>query len=270
MSLVWLAVAILPASAQTAAQTSAPTTASSAPAKASGAMERHAELGGAPPGSAGKCEIEVVVDVRAEVQIQDDSGLLRMLGGQRPQWKRFQCTSPMPLHPAGFRLTKLAGRGRIKLTLDPSQGDPAVIQIEDPQPGVANYIFDISWAGNREGKPVTGFAPDLSAARAKDPEFDRKPARPPDRGFVHPYEPEEAVHGCEDAAIDRAIERFRAQAVAIRKSALDTAPDRNEWVIGTLETRRGKDWEVYNFSCSMDFRERKVRSVDLSSLGPRK
>jgi hypothetical protein len=210
----------------------------------------------------------VVVDVRAEVQIQDDSALLRVLGGQRPQWKRFQCTSPMPLHPAGFRFTRVAGRGRMKLALDPSQGDPAVVQIDDPQPGVATYIFDISWAGLKEGKPVVGFAPDP----VKDPEFDRKPpqVRAPDQGFVRPYEPEEAVHGCEDAAIDRAIERFRAQAVAIRQSAIDTAPGRDEWVIGTLETRRGKDWEVYKFSCSVDFRERKMRSVDLNSAGPRK
>lgn len=253
----WLILSIaafLPAAAQTTGK----------------AMERHAELGGAPPGSPGKCTIEVEIDVRAEVQIQDDSALLRTLAGQRPQWKRFQCTSPMPLHPAGFRLTKVAGRGRIKLTLDPSQGDPAVVQIEDPQPGVATYIFDISWAGSKEGKPITGFAPDLNAARAKDPEFDRQPVRNPDRGFVRPYEPEEAVRGCEDAAIDRAVERFRAQAVAIRKSALDTAPDRKEWVVGTLETRRGKEWEVYQFSCSVDFRERRMRSVDLNPAGPRR
>src|SRR5580704_4609212 len=102
-SLVWLAVAMLPAAAQTGTQATGQAPASApgqGQARASGqAMEKHAELGGAPPGSPGKCTIEVVVDVRAEVQIQDDSALLRVLGGQRPQWKRFQCTSPMPLHP---------------------------------------------------------------------------------------------------------------------------------------------------------------------------
>jgi hypothetical protein len=229
-------------------------------------MERHAELAGAPPGTPGKCTVEVDVDVRAEVQIQDESALLRTLGGQRPVWKRFQCTSPMPLHPDGFRLTKVAGRGRIKLTVDPSKGDPATILLEDPVAGVGTYIFDVSWTAPKEGKPLVAYAP---AAKPKDPEVDRKPVRAPDRGFVTPYEPEEAVRGCEDAAIDHALERYHAQAVTIRKSAIDDAPGRNEWVVGTLETRRGKDWDTFHFTCNADFRTRSIRSVNLDPTGPR-
>lgn len=250
--------------AQAGAQT--PTPAAPSPAAANAAsMERHAELAGAPPDAAGKCTIEVEIDVRAEVQIQDESALLRNLGGKRPEWKRFQCTNPMPLHPAGFRLTKVAGRGRIKLTVDPSNGDPATVLLEDPDTGTGIYIFDISWTAPKEGKPLVAYA----KAKAKDPEVDRKPVRAPERGFVTPFEPDEALRACEDAAIDRALERYHAQAVTIRKSAIDTAPDRNEWVLGTLETRRGKDWDTFRFTCNADFRTRNVRSVTLDATGPR-
>lgn len=229
-------------------------------------MERHAELAGAPPGTPGKCTVEVDVDVRAEVQIQDESALLRTLGGQRPVWKRFQCTSPMPLHPAGFRLTKVAGRGRIKLTVDPSNGDPATVLLEDPVAGVGTYIFDVSWTAPKEGKPLVAYAP---SPKVKDPEPDRKPAPKADRGFVTPFMPEEALRACEDAAIDHALERYHAQAVTIRKSAIDDAPGRNEWVVGTLETRRGKDWDTFHFTCNADFRTRSIRSVNLDPTGPR-
>ena len=260
---LWTAVFVL-AAARGRAQTSA----ALAPAKAASAqsMERHAELAGAPPGTPGKCTVEVDVDVRAEVQIQDESALLRTLGGQRPVWKRFQCTSPMPLHPAGFRLTKVAGRGRIKLTVDPSNGDPATVLLEDPVAGVGTYIFDVSWTAPKEGKPLVAYAP---SPKVKDPEPDRKPAPKADRGFVTPFMPEEALRACEDAAIDHALERYHAQAVTIRKSAIDDAPGRNEWVVGTLETRRGKDWDTFHFTCNADFRTRSIRSVNLDPTGPR-
>ena len=72
-----------------------------------------------------------------------------------------------------------------------------------------------------------------------------------------------------DAAIDHALERYHAQAVTIRKSAIDDAPGRNEWVVGTLETRRGKDWDTFHFTCNADFRTRSIRSVNLDPTGPR-
>ncbi len=268
MSQVWkalvvLALAILPAAAQSTAELRE---------SIAQLRERRAVLGDGAPNGPGNCRIEISVDIRAEVEIQQDSALLRNLGGQRPQWKRFECTSLMPLQPAGFKFTKVTGRGRLKLTLDPSRGGPAVLQVDDPQPGTESYTIDISWTGSKDEKSITGLPADLN----KGPESDRK--RPPDveskpradSGFVRPFVSEEAVRGCEDAAIDRAIERFHAQAVAIRHSALDSTPGREEWVAGTLETRRGKNWEVYRFSCSVDFRERSMRSVDLEAAGPRR
>ena len=235
--------------------------------------EMHAILGGGPPGGPGKCTLEVLVDQRAEVEIQQDSALLRRLAGERPQWKRYDCTSLMPLQPAGFKLMKINGRGRMKLTLDPTHGGPAVIEIDDNMPGVGDYIFEISWTAPRADKPLSGYAPDLNkeleADRKKPPEI-VEPKAKTELGFVRPFVSDEAVRACEDVSIDRAIERFHAQAVAIRKSAVDTTPGREEWVVGNLETRRGKQWDAYHFSCSVDFRERKIRSVDLDATGSRK
>ncbi len=257
LSLVACAVAIFPAAGQSTLQQ----------------REMRATLGGAPANGPGKCTLEVLVDQRAEVEIQEDSALLRRLAGERPQWKRYDCTSLMPLQPTGFKLMKINGRGRVKLTLDPTHGGPAVIEIDDNLPGVGDYIFEISWTAPKADKPLTGYAPDLNkeleADRKKPPEV-VEPKPKTEQGFVRPFISEEAVRACEDASIDRAVERFHAQVVAIRKSAVDTTPGREEWVVGNLETRRGKQWDVYHFSCSVDFRERKMRSVDLEAAGPRK
>ena len=153
-----------------------------------------------------------------------------------------------------------------------NRGGPAVIHIDDPQGGADGYTFDITWNGSGQNGPVGGFGPDRdqNRDRDRDREFDRN--RPPDRdrAAIRPYEPGEAVRACEDAAIDQAIDRFHTQAVAIRRSSVDDGPGRNDWVVGTLDARRGRDWDVYRFSCSVDFRERRLRSVDLNPAGPRR
>ncbi len=251
---VWLALASLPCAAQSIGRVT----------------ERQAVLTGGPVNGAGKCTIEVMVDVRAEVELEGDSALLRTQAGKPAQWTKLQCSAAMPPEPMGLRITKLNGRGRIKLTFNPVHGGPAVVQIDDPQEGSDSYAFELSWGGFKEDKALANLETDRAAKIEKDPEFDRQKKPEPSRGFVRPFEPEEAQRACEDAAIDRAIERIHSQAVAIRKSAFDTAPERNEWVIGTLETRRGKDWDVYGFACSVDFRARKTRSVDLTPMGARK
>ena len=60
------------------------------------AQQRRASfLGGGSP-DRGKCTVEVVVDGAAEVDIRGDSAMLRNLSGQTPQWRRFECTGPLP------------------------------------------------------------------------------------------------------------------------------------------------------------------------------
>ena len=116
-------------------------------------FERRATMRGG-GGDRGKCTIEVVVDVSAEVEIRGDRAVLRTIGRQPAQWRRFECDSIMPPNPADFRFQGIDGRGRQTLVRDPREGGPAVIRIDDPKSGQEGYTFDIMWA-NRGG----GYAP---------------------------------------------------------------------------------------------------------------
>jgi hypothetical protein len=101
--------------------------------------------GGNPNG--GQCTIEVVVDGAAEVEVRGDNAILRNLSGQPPQWRRFECTSIMPVNPADFRFAGVDGRGRQQLVADPRNGGAAIVRIEDPNGGSEGYTFDLKWSG---------------------------------------------------------------------------------------------------------------------------
>ena len=105
-------------------------------------------LGGGSP-DRGKCTVEVVVDTAAEVEIRGDNANLRTIAGQPAQWRRFECTGPLPSNPAGFRFEGIDGRGRQNLVRDPRNGGAAVIRIEDTSGGAEGYTFDIMWGGGR-------------------------------------------------------------------------------------------------------------------------
>ena len=113
-------------------------------------FERRATMRGGSP-DRGKCTIEVVVDGAAEVEVRGDSAVLRNLSGQPPQWRRFECTGPLPANPANFRFSGVDGRGRQTLVRDPRNGGPAVVRIEDPDNGSEGYTFDLTWSGGYGG-----------------------------------------------------------------------------------------------------------------------
>src|SRR5512142_2168418 len=88
----------------------------------------------------GKCTVEVMVDGAARVEVRGDSATLRNMRGQAPQWRRFECTSPMPSDPADFRFAGVDGRGRQTLVRDPQNNrGTAVVEIEDPDSGAEGY-----------------------------------------------------------------------------------------------------------------------------------
>ncbi len=124
--------------------------------------------GGGRPGE-GKCTIEVVVDGAAEVEIRGDTAVLRNLQGQTPQWRRFECTDPMPPNPVNFRFEGVDGRGRQTLMRDPRNGGAAVVRLEDPDGGREGYKFDLMWGGGGggfQGQP--GFGGDRDFGRDRD------------------------------------------------------------------------------------------------------
>src|ERR1044071_9850248 len=108
---------------------------------------RAALVGGGSPNE-GKCTVEVVVDGAAEVEIRGANAILRNLSGHAPQWRRFECTSPLPANPADFRFAGVDGRGNQQLLREPRNGGPAVVRIEDRDGGAEGYTFDVTWGGH--------------------------------------------------------------------------------------------------------------------------
>lgn len=213
-------------------------------------ISRRASITGGGDRDRGKCTIEIVVDSVAEVEVRGDSAVLRTLGGQPAEWRRFQCNTPMPQNPIGFRFSGIDGRGRQTLLRSPGGNSPAVVRIEDPQGGREGYTFDLEW---RYG------APEPPPTRYDDRDRDRDRDRPSRR-----FTTEEAIKVCKDSVAQQAADRYREARVEFRRTVIDDQPGRNDWVIGILDvySRRGPR-DSYRFSCSVNFDTGRVRSADI-------
>jgi hypothetical protein len=207
--------------------------------------ERRARIVGGGDRDRGKCTIEVVVDGSAEVEIRGDFAALRNLAGQPPEWRRFECSSPMPPNPANFRFIGVDGRGRQQLVREP-RGGPAVIRIEDPQSGREGYTFDVTWDGSFNPGPGPG-GPPASFRR---------------------FTADQAVAICQDSVRQQARVRFGDARVEFRNVRMDDNPGRNDWVVGAIDVlgRRNPAEEHMRFACSVNFDTGQVRSVDLQPM----
>jgi Protein of unknown function (DUF3011) len=223
-------------------------------------LQRRAQLRGG-NGDQGKCTIEVVVDGAAEVEIRGDSGVIRNLAGQQPQWRRFECTGPLPANAADFRFTGVDGRGKQQLISDPRNGGAAVVRIEDPQGGAEGYTFDLTWSGGAgySGGPGAGQYAGQPGGQYNDRRGDR-------RGDGNRrFSTDQAVRVCQDAVRQQAAERFNARDIAFQRTAMDDNPGRNDWVMGTFSVGRGaygRD-EIHRFACSVNFDNGQIRSVEI-------
>lgn len=221
-------------------------------------FQRRASMTSHASGDREKCTIEVVVDGAAEVEIRGDSAVLRNVSGQPPQWRRFECSAPMPPDPPNFRFQGVDGRGRQQLVHDPRGGSPAVVRIEDPDNGSEGYTFDITWGGGE------------SHGRPPEP-----PPYPPFQGGGRRFTVDQAIAVCQDAVRQQAMERFRTPDIRFPEIRIDDNPGRNDWVIGVMDVRfRDDRRESYRFSCSVDFGSGRVRSAEIQRFeepreGPR-
>ncbi|HWC99005.1 MAG TPA: hypothetical protein VG456_19730 [Candidatus Sulfopaludibacter sp.] len=208
------------------------------------ALQRRAtRMGGGSP-DRGKCTIEVVVDGAADVEIRGENATLRNLSGQPPQWRRFECTSPMPVNPPNFRFSGVDGRGRQELVRAPQNGGMAVVRIQDSGGGSEGYTFDLTWGGGGNDRTFGGNPPPVEPGRR--------------------FTTDQAVRVCQDAVRQQAFDRFHTQNVAFRRTALDDNPGRRDYVTGLMDIRRGYDRdEVYRFSCSVNFDTGEVRSAQI-------
>jgi hypothetical protein len=242
--------------------------------------QRAAIIGGGSP-DRGRCTVEVVVDGAVEVEIRGDNASLRNLSGQPPQFRRFECTSPMPPNPVNFRFSGVDGRGRQTLVRDPRNGGSTVVRIEDPQSGAGDYRFDLTWGGggsysdrgqyttdrgqdpNRYPQPGAQYPGNNGDRRdSRDRYGDRNRYGESDRAIDRRLTPDRAIQVCQDAVRRQASERFNVRDMNFRRTFIDE--DQGRLVRGNFEVQRGYNRvQTFRFSCSVDFNDGDVRSVDL-------
>ncbi len=247
--------------------------------------QRQATIVGGGNPNQGKCTIEVRVDGAAEVEIRGGSATLRTIAGAPAQWRRFECTSPMPVNPANFRFSGVDGRGRQSLVRDPASGGVAVVRIDDPDNGSEGYTFDITWNGN--GGPGRGPAyqpapPPIAnrtderradeRSREYNHEYSEDRYRPGYREgayfkrYGHGFPTDEAIRVCQDTVSQQARERFRGAEIHFGRTTIEDNPGRNDFVIGSVDVHRegryGRE-ERFRFSCSVDFTEGRIRSAKI-------
>jgi hypothetical protein len=226
-------------------------------------FQRKATLtGGGNPGR-GHCTVEVVVDGAAEVEIQGDTATLRNLSGQPPQWRRFECTGPLPANSPNVRFTGVDGRGRQELVRDPGNGGVAVVRIQDPEGGAEGYTFDLTWGdgGYSQGRGYSRSGGNYPDGRERS-RWEPRVSGPGGR-----FTTEQAVRVCQEAVREQATQRFRTPNIAFRRTTLDDNPGRQDWVKGIVDVRRGYDRdEAYRFSCSVNFDTGVVRSVQIEPI----
>jgi hypothetical protein len=248
------------------------------------AQTRKAAMVGGGDAGNGKCTVEVMVDGSAEVEVRGTNATLRNTGGQAPQWRRFECTGPMPANPANFRFAGVDGRGRQTLARDPrNNGGAAVVQIEDSQGGAEGYTFDLFW-GN-QAPSAGGFQGNRGSVpppneRQNDRQFDNgnrndRGFRPPDNGASdrggfrrdRRMTEAEAMDVCRQSIRDQAATRFRNANLDIRNITIDNNPGRRDWITGDLALRRrfGRE-DIYHFSCSVNFDTGEVRSSHIDQF----
>jgi hypothetical protein len=244
--------------------------------------QRQASIGGGGNPNQGKCTIEVIVDGAAQVEIRGASATLHNLSGQPAQWRRFECNAPMPVNPPNFRFQGIDGRGRQSLVRDPQNGGVAVVQIEDKDNGAQGYTFDIMWDSrggyndggngqyNRNPQPVAPSGPvyrDDNQNRNRTDDQYRANDRDSSyyRQYGHGFAKNEAVRICQQEVIKQAMQRFHVNDIHLQRTTIDDNPGREDWVMGSLDIHRGNHEEIYGFSCSVNFDNGQVRTVQLDS-----
>jgi hypothetical protein len=131
----------------------------------------------------GFCEVRVIVDDVAEVGLRGERVLVRTLQGAPARDAGTTCTAPLPRTGAtNLRVRAVEGRGNVQLVEQPNpqNGYTAVMRIEDPQAGAAEYRLRIDW----HAQGASYFGP-------RDYDRDWDPSRWVNRGEGGQYRPED-------------------------------------------------------------------------------
>ena len=207
--------------------------------------ERRATLTGGGRGGDGKCTIEVYVDGAADVEIRGGSATLRTLSGQPAQWRRFECSGPLPGNTSEVRFTGIDGRGRQEVIQNQRGGFGSItVRIQDRDGGTEGYTFDLEW---QEG----GYRPGASG--------------PPQRGRYQPALPRATARACEGAVRERAGQQQGLRNITFRSLTAADNPGRADMIVGAFDARQGGSRTTYRFACSLNLATGKIREVNISA-----
>jgi len=222
----------------------------------------------------GKCTIEVSVDGAAEVEVRGNQGRMRNLSGRVPVWLRFDCNGTLPAYPHDFRFRGIDGRGTVQLIRDPRTNRGRVVfRIDDPKGGPEGYTVDLEWRGsngqfdNRDTRGWRGPNSRYDDRRGSDSPGDYRDRRYYDEfGRWNADGASRAIEVCQ-ADVEERIQREGFGKVTFSNVVPDNNPGRNDFVDGFAAARRGW-WSGANFqfSCSVNLANGRVRSVDLQRL----
>jgi hypothetical protein len=196
---------------------------------------RQATMVSAVDPSEGRCTVSVVVPGAADVEIRGDNGTLHTIAGPPPYWQRFECTGPLPYSSANLQIRAIEGNGRITLTRDSSNGNVAIVRINNPDPGDPLYTFDVFWRPERV----------YTSSNA-------------DRMILE----DESIQSCQNAFEDRILsDGYRG----VRFGAVSKDDHyRRDWVSGTATADRSRGTYNFNFSCRVDPTNGVVQRLDVT------
>ena len=196
----------------------------------------------------GKCTIEVEVDGVAEIEIAGDRAELHTIAGAPATWVRFECNDVLPRVPDNFKFSGIDGRGRQTLLRDPrGNRGVAVIRIEDTKGGREGYTFDVEWRGyanSTTNKDFGRYDPDRYDDRTR-------------AGTAR------AIDNCTEAVRARANRDYGYRNIDMARVGFDDNPGRRDWVVGRFTYRRGRTTDEFEFSCSVDLSNGRVRNVEI-------
>jgi hypothetical protein len=206
----------------------------------------------------GKCLIEVVVFGTADLEIRGDNAVLRNSSGQRPEWRGFECTTRVPDYTIDLRVRSIIGRGDVQLIRDPNPG-AIIVRIDGPSGVGERYKFELGWTvdlpsdhgGARTN--ASGIGSNSNQRRDVANQAERMGAA---------FSSEDAIRVCEDGVREQAGPRLGVGDLEFRSARIDSAPGRQDWVLGAFAFfGRNRGEVVYRFSCSVDFAGARVLSA---------
>ncbi len=105
----------------------------------------------------GRCIIRVTIDDEADVELRGDRVRIWVIKGAPGEDQRnpgSECNAPLPNRGIrNFRFRGVDGRGNVRLVQEPrdSNGNVAVVNIQDPKGGSEGYTYELTWESNGFG-----------------------------------------------------------------------------------------------------------------------